>query len=118
MRKPRPLSKQAADALRVQIGDKVDGEVWPCKNPPYKLLNKRKLRKEANWPHRWFHDFRKTAKMRFKVAAGKDVAKEMLGHQTDAMDDYYTHYQRKELEAAVKASYNPANLNDQTNDQQ
>jgi len=29
----------------------------------------------------------------------------MLGHQTDAMDSYYTHYQRADLEAAVSANY-------------
>ncbi len=105
MRKPRPLSARCAAALAAQIGERTAGQLWSVKAPPYKLLRNSGLREAAGWEHRWFHDSRKKAKLVFRAAAGKEIAKEMLGHRTDAMDDYYTHYQRRDLEAAVASTY-------------
>jgi integrase len=105
MRKPRPLSARCSAALAEQVGERTSGALWPVRMPPYKLIRESGLREETGWKHRWFHDARKKAKLVFRAAAGKEIAKEMLGHRTDAMDDYYTHYQRRDLEAAVAATY-------------
>lgn len=105
MQKARPISFKCAEALREQFAEMPNEMVWPYKNPPYKLIKKSGLREESGYSERWFHDFRKTAKLNFREHGGKEIAKEMLGHKTDAMDDYYTHYQRKNLEIAVKKSY-------------
>jgi integrase len=51
-----------------------------------------------------FHDFRKLFKLEMKRAGlQREVTKSMQGHATDAMDAYYTHFQREDLEAAAKA---------------
>lgn len=105
MRKPKPISSRCAEALREQVGERKVGDLWPVKNPPYKLLRESGLREAAGWPHRWFHDYRKSAEARFRISAGKEAAKGMLDHQTDSMAEWYTHYQRDDLEAAVKQSY-------------
>jgi integrase len=115
MRKPRPLSARCAAALAAQIAERTGGQVWPVNVPPYRLLRNSGLRKAAGWEHRWFHDSRKKAKLVFRAAAGREIAKEMLGHRTDAMDDYYTHYQRRDLEVAVAATYNADGRNNGQN---
>jgi integrase len=112
MRKPKPITREAAAALAAQIGPRTAGDVWPCKTPPYKLLRDSGLREAAGWAHRWFHDNRKAAAMVFRQMGGREVAKGMLDHQTDRMSEWYTHWQREGLESAVAASYH-----DQCHDQ-
>lgn len=102
MRKPKPITKRCAEALQEQIVERSKtADLWPTKNPPYKVLNGSGLREAANWRHRWFHDNRKSAEVRFRLAGGKEVAKGMLDHQTDSMAEYYTHYQVSDLACAV-----------------
>jgi integrase len=123
---PRPIRFELAKILREQIGERVSGPVWPWVTPPYKLLkvyeySDRISRNGHPVPIRFkgdlyklagvdvprpFHDFRKTVKLELKRHLDKDRARQYQGHKTDAMDDYYTFYQRVDLEDAVKFSYN------------
>lgn len=104
-----PMVSQLRDILINQIGDRNAGYVWPWKNPPYKLFqvgNKQLYELAGVQVPRPFHDFRKTFKMELKrQGLSKDVTKSIMGHATDAMDDWYTHFGRSDLESAVKHTY-------------
>jgi integrase len=121
IRQAIPITSKAAGAFRSQVAGRSSGNLWPVKNPPYKQFKVKQedgtyktLFELAGVDFRPFHDYRKTAKLKFKVAGGREVAKSMQGHRTDAMDDYYTHFQRPELEKAVASTWGH---NDQTHDQ-
>jgi hypothetical protein len=64
------------------------------------------LEKLADIPIRPFHDWRKTVKLEVKRKI-KDpkLAKAFQAHRTDSADDYYTFFQREDLESAVADSY-------------
>jgi hypothetical protein len=109
-----PMFKQLYDILKVQMGSRTSGHVWRWKNPPYHTLDiktedgkVRKLMEVAGVPfQRPFHEFRKTFKMDLKRKGfTKDITKNMQGHATDSMDDWYTHYTRADLEKVVVESY-------------
>ncbi len=115
-----PITAKAAEAYGSQLNAMLGIDLWPVKNPPYsRFLIKQEdgtfktLFQLAGVNFRPFHDYRKTAKLRFKLAGGRDVAKSMLGHRTDSMDDYYTHFRRQDLEKAVAHTWN----HDQNHDQ-
>jgi integrase len=116
-----PMVAQLARILRDQISGYKEGYVFPWRNPPYKLFqiamedgsveSLYDLAK-VNVP-RPFHDFRKTFKMDLKRSGySKEVTKSMMGHATDAMDDWYTHFKRADLEDAVKHTYEGSNGNE------
>ena len=104
-----PMSRQLHSALLSQIGDRTYGEVFPIdQRSLYTLLLEAELIKLAKVPFtRPFHDFRKTVKHRLKIEQGlsKDISKGFMGHATDAMDDYYTHFHMFDLWAAVAGSW-------------
>ena len=118
-RTPLPIRRELTELLREQIAGRTEGRVWPWCNPPYKLLDvwetdehgecrvKGSLYKLAGVKvPRPFHDFRKTVKMELqRKHLDKSVRKRMQGHKTDAMDDYYSWFQREDLEAAVADTY-------------
>ena len=120
IRQAIPITKEARDAFRAQLSGKTEGAIWPVKNAPYHLLSIKQLdgsfktlSELAGVEFRPFHDYRKTAKNKFKLAGGPEVSKGMQGHATNAMDDYYTHYQRSDLEVAVANSYRTDQNTDQ-----
>jgi integrase len=122
IRSAKPLTRRAAEAYQAQISSMSGEDLWPVKNPPYGRFEIKQedgthktLFELAGVPIRPFHDYRKSAKLRFKTAAGRDAAKAMQGHRTDSMDDYYTFMQRKQLEAAVAQTWRDDN--DQRHDQ-
>ena len=91
--------------------------VWPWRNPPYKLLKVKtpegtlvSIEKLAGINMRPFHDWRKTVKLEVKRKI-KDpkLAKAFQAHRTESSDDYYTFYQREDLEKAVSNSYGGTN---------
>lgn len=108
-RVPRPIRSELVSILREQIGTRTEGPVWLWKNPPYKLLriNGEYLYKKAGVRvPRPFHDFRKTVKLELRrVLFDSKKAREYQGHKTESMDDYYTWFQREDLEEAVRYSY-------------
>ena len=113
VRVPLPLHFKAFEALREQIAGRMSGPIWPWKNPPYRLMKVKgpdgkrvSLEKLADIPIRPFHDWRKTVKLEVKRKI-KDpkLAKAFQAHRTDSADDYYTFFQREDLESAVADSY-------------
>jgi integrase len=103
MRKQIPMTKELWIAMRAQIGIRENGQVWPWTSAPYDIT--RAVLKEAGLSHmRPFHDFRKSAKVRF-MAFGREAAKAMQGHATDSMNDYYLHFQRQDLESVVRGTW-------------
>lgn len=109
-RVPRPIRAELVQILREQIEDRPAGPVWPWADPPYKLLRTadgRTLIEAAGVAiPRPFHDFRKLVKLELKrTGIGPKQAQAYQGHATESMDDYYTWWQRDDLEAAVIESY-------------
>jgi integrase len=108
-----PLHAKAAAALKEQIGNLTGGPVWPWQNPPYKLSMVKHGRgklvsigKLAGVPIRPYHDWRKRVKLVVKrKLKDNKLAKAFQGHRTDSADDYYTFFQREDLEAAVADSH-------------
>lgn len=104
-----PMSKPLFNALRNQIGNRHSGSVWQVEQSRlYETLREANLLKEAKVSFdRPFHDFRKTVKHRLKVEMllGKEISKNFMGHATDAMDDYYTHFNKFDLWCAVEDSW-------------
>jgi integrase len=114
-----PLHAKAMAALREQIAERKGGQVWPWINPPYDLFKVKSpddedklisIEELAGVPIRPFHDWRKTVKLEVKRKI-KDpkMAKAFQGHRTDSADDYYTFYQREDLESIVADSYSVTN---------
>jgi integrase len=109
VRVPRPIRAELVPILREQINCRSEGPVWPWENPPYKLL-----KVNGSWLYdlakvevpRPFHDFRKTVKLELKrILADSKKARDYQGHKSESMDDWYTWYQREDLEEAVRDSY-------------
>lgn len=91
-------------------GDRTSGRVWQGveQSKLYNLLRDTKLLKESDVHFtRPFHDFRKTVKHWLKIEKrlGRDISKGFMGHMTDAMDDYYTHFKLFDLWCAVEDSW-------------
>jgi integrase len=125
-RVPRPIRSELVPILKDQIGPRSEGPVWSWRNPPYRLLdiyeladhNGRNGRPErlklkgtlyqiagVQVP-RPFHDFRKTVKLELKRLLGDSKkARDYQGHKSDSMDNWYTWYQREDMEEAVRDSY-------------
>ena len=108
-RVPRPIRFELVKILTDQIGCRVEGPVWPWINPPYKLLkvNGKSLYEVAGVKvPRPFHDFRKTVKLELKRAnSNSKLTRDYQGHKSESMDDYYTWFQREDLEKLVRESY-------------
>jgi integrase len=107
-----PMVSKLQAILQEQVAGRTHGKVWPWSSPPYKLLVVVDEQGKASGLYelagvtvpRPFHDFRKLFKIEMKRAGlSREVTKEMQGHATDAMDAYYTHFQREDLETAVAA---------------
>ncbi|NLD92184.1 MAG: phage integrase family protein [Fibrobacter sp.] len=125
-RVPRPIRSELVPILQEQINGRSEGPVWPWKTPPYKLLDIYEWgdhNGRNGYPERLkfkgtlyqvagvevprpFHDFRKTVKLELKRLLGDSKkARDYQGHKSESMDDWYTWYQREDLEEAVKESY-------------
>lgn len=53
-----------------------------------------------------FHDFRKTVKLELKrKSVDAKKTREYQGHKTESKDDYYTFFQRKDMEDLVSDGY-------------
>jgi integrase len=138
-RVPRPIRRELRDILREQIAyqrsvNPQETRVWPWVDPPYRLFivyelvkgiakdgKCRLMRKEKGHLYelagvkvpRPFHDYRKSVRLELKrnPNLSREQAKSYQCHQTDSMDDYYTFFQREDLETAVRDSYKDERLN-------
>lgn len=124
-RVPRPIRRELFEILSDQIGARTDGFVFPWRSPPYRLLKiyewseqngrngsperiryKGFLQDLAGVPIRPFHDWRKLVKLEIKRTGVTDKrARDYQGHKSESMDDWYTWFQREDLEAIVRDTY-------------
>lgn len=86
-------------------GRPTKGAVWPVLNSPNKIL--KRVFKAADCKHLTIHDFRKAYKT-MRKAEGWTTEQTMAvqGHATESMDNYYTIFQRKDLEPLFQPSWN------------
>ncbi len=106
-----PMSKPLHEAMVRQVGDRQAGRVWKLSlSRLYRKLREVNLLKEAGVKmERPFHDFRKSMKTRLKIEKRlpNNISKQFMGHQTDAMDEYYTKLSVIDLWCAVEDSWRP-----------
>jgi integrase len=121
-----PMRKELWEIIKNQLGERTGGPVWQWKNPPYGLFEIRqedgKIKRLYDIAgvqvERPFHDFRKTFKMELKrQGLSKEITKNIMGHASDSMDDYYSHFSRVDLESAVAQSWVKPPISNQNSNQ-
>lgn len=102
-----PMSRNLWEMLKAIPGQHEHGPVFPVQSPPHRLLTRHQLMAKAGLGHlRPFHDFRKSWKTRMKAKGySSEKTKAFQGHATDSMDQYYTIFQKADLEDMVRDTW-------------
>lgn len=101
-----PLSVEAARAIRewqaAQPGQTETGWVWPVRNFPGKIF--RRVRAAEDLDHLIPHDLRRYWR-RKHLDKGQELRKEVGGHDTDEMDEYYLNLSLEQAQAFYEDEY-------------
>lgn len=103
-----PMTRELYEMLYeawCEQGRPTKGWVWPVLTPPNRIL--RRVFRAAGCKHLTIHDFRKSYKtMRKAEGWTSEITMAVQGHATNSMDNYYTIFQRKNLEPYFEKSWN------------
>lgn len=102
-----PMRRSLWELMIRVIGERREGPVWPWTWPPYGLIKRLGIMKQAGLTHlRPFHDYRKSFKTELKLqGATSDMSMYLQGHATKSMDEYYTQFRRIDAQCLFADQY-------------